>query len=757
MKTLAGSLVLASAMLLGAGAARAQSTARLEQALEQTIVSTPSRSSEPARIAPATSSVITAEDLRRHGIRTLDEAIDYASLGMVTQNPLHAVEVGARGVLLTADYGNHVLLQVDGHALNEPWNGTAYFERGAGIPIEVVDHIEISLGPGSVMYGSSAMLGVINIVTKRAEDHAGLNVLGEGEIALPTDAGGALRGPSFGSGYTSDLGGGYRVGAGGGHEFTLFGLPAQFVLQAEYYAQHGPALEYAPQFYGEDAITGEPKRFSPGAPTGIWGGKVDDAYFARVPVAYGKLSIGEFDAAARVGMYERGTPHHDSLIADSGNFDDSSNRERDRFLNLDLAYRIPLSSLASTRIRAYADFNHYHWSNRSAAAEDCLPGQNEGCLRLLDGRGRILGGELQTRIDWFESGQVVTLAGIDARTRGVESRFVFEDAATGAPARVPGGDYDRSDELVAPYLQQTLRPASWLDLNLGLRGDFDSRFGSRASPRSAAAISPWEGGTLKAIYAEAFRAPTAYELLYSEPNVELPAPDLQPETVRSVEGSIEQTFGTQRVLFGVFRSWWSNMVQLAVLSEEELAAAIAQGQLAPDTEEAYQYRNTARIDNFGYNAAYEGVLLQRRLRYALNLTSAYTLIDRGDGSEPQVPTVGPQIFGNARVSYDLGDPLPTLALATRFYGSRPADRAFDGGFSEPPHAPGSLELRATVSGPVPALNGLSYRASATYATAGRGPYVVGPNQYAADETTRAELSPKPRLGGFVALEYRFMP
>src|SRR5690606_22010989 len=145
-------------------------------------------------------------------------------------------------------------------------------------------------------------------------------------------------------------------------------------------------------------------------------------------------------------------------------------------------------------------------------------------------------------------------------------------------------------------------------------------FGSRASPRTAAALQPWSGGTFKAIYAEAFRAPTAYELLYSEPDTELAAPDLKPETVRSVEASFEQSFGTQRILFGVFRSWWSNMVQLATLSDDELAAAIGSGQLSPGTEEAYQYRNTAQIDNFGYNASWEGSLVQRRLRYALNLT-----------------------------------------------------------------------------------------------------------------------------------------
>lgn len=729
----------------------------LEQALEQTIVTTPSRSSQPSRVAPATSSVITAEDLQRHGIRSLDEAINFASLGMVTQNPQHAVEIGARGVLLTGDYGNHVLLLVDGHMLNEPWNGTAYFERGAGVPMELVDHIEVSLGPGSVMYGSNAMLGVINVVTKRAKDYPGVRLIGEGELGFPANASGDLRGPSFGSSYLGALGTGYRIGGGAGYELRLLDMPAELVVQAEYYASRGPTLSYRPQFYGDDGVTGEPKRFSPNSPTGVWGGKVDEAFYTRVPTAYLKLTLGRLEAKARIGMYERGDPHLDSLIGDSGNFDDASNFERDRFLNLDLSYRIPISDVASASIRFYSDFNHYHWSNTSAAAEDCLPGQLQGCERRLDGNGRTFGTELQTSVDWFEDGRLTTLAGVDARFRQTFSRYAFEDAATGIEARVPGNDFDRDDGLVAPYLQQSVHPTTWLDFNLGIRGDFDSRFGSRASPRGAAAVSPWSGGTLKAIYAEAFRAPTAYELLFSDPDAQVRAGELQPETVRSIEGSIEQTFGTQRILFGVFQSRWSNMVQLGTLSDEEVANAIAAGELSDGVEGAGQYRNVARVDNYGYNASYEGMALDRRLRYTLNVTGAYTRIDVGDGTPPRVPTVGPQLFGNARISYDLGAPLPTLALAAHGFGSRPADRAFDGGFTEKPYASAGLELRATISGPVPGVEGLRYRASTTYATAKKGAYVVGPNLYAADETTRAELSPVSRLTGFVGLEYQLLP
>jgi iron complex outermembrane receptor protein len=72
----------------------------LEALMEQSIVSTPSKSAESSSTAPATSSVITAEELRAHGLRSLNEAINYASLGMITTTAEHAVEIGARDYLL---------------------------------------------------------------------------------------------------------------------------------------------------------------------------------------------------------------------------------------------------------------------------------------------------------------------------------------------------------------------------------------------------------------------------------------------------------------------------------------------------------------------------------------------------------------------------------------------------------------------------------------------------------------------------------
>src|SRR6185436_7034957 len=136
---LAPSLTLCAVALPWAGLARADDAADLAGLLAEPVVSGASKSAEVASDAPATTSVLTASDMRRYGIRSLAEAIDFLGMGVVTQDPLHSVEAGSRGVLLTGDFGDHFLVVVDGHVLKEPWNGTAYYEQGLALPLELID------------------------------------------------------------------------------------------------------------------------------------------------------------------------------------------------------------------------------------------------------------------------------------------------------------------------------------------------------------------------------------------------------------------------------------------------------------------------------------------------------------------------------------------------------------------------------------------------------------------------------------------
>jgi outer membrane receptor for ferrienterochelin and colicins len=722
-------LAVALGGLFSASTAYADDESELEGLLTENVVSGASRTEELARAAPATTSAITAADIKRYGIRSLDEAIDFLGMGLVTQNPLHSVEVGGRGVLLTADYGNHVLLVVDGHVFNEPWTGTAYFEQGAGIPIELIDHIELVLGPGSVLYGGNAMLGVVNVVTKRASGYRGVHLIAEGSASPEQGRGGAFT--SFAPG---DLGGTYRLAAGLGHEFTLFGKSAELTTQVELYGQNGPSFAWGPQSaVNED---GSPKNFGPKAPLGVWGGRTYQQYTTSVPAAYARLAVGDLTLTARAASYTRRTPYLNLLTGLPSDFDEPRTFERDRFLSIDAQYRFRASSKLSGFVRAYGDGYEYLMNSHVSQGSDCLTPAAGGCTDMQNGFSRWAGAELQTTYDWTGQQRLTTMVGVDGRVREVGS-VSTTTADTGELVGVLGSR--RVTEVAAAaYLQQNWRPIDILHLNAGARFDSDPRGGDRLSPRLAAAVDPWHGGVLKLIYSEAFRAPSFYEAFFETKDLH-PSPDIKSEVVKSVEATLEQRAGQHRFLMGLFRSWWSGMISIEQLEDG-----------------TYQYRNNANVDNYGYNARAEGAFGD--LRYGLSVTGAHSR-RVSDTDSLELP-VAPQLFGNARLSYDLPHAWPTVAVAATFVGKRPSDRVFDPTFASPAYAPAASQIRLTLSERVPGIDGLSYRLGATFVTASRSAYVAGPLQVApADTPVRrdAELAPINRLSVFGTLQYDFSP
>jgi outer membrane receptor protein involved in Fe transport len=366
---------------------------------------------------------------------------------------------------------------------------------------------------------------------------------------------------------------------------------------------------------------------------------------------------------------------------------------------------------------------------------------------------RWAGLEEQVTLDWRHDASLVTMVGADGRVRRAGSELDVVDAVTGDN---PGslGRVRRTEGALGVYAQQTARPTGRLDLNVGARLDADQRFGTHLSPRLAVAFRPWGGGTLKAIYAEAFRAPTLYEIAYLDPSGQVAAPNLNPEVVRSVEVQLTQRSGADRFLVGGFRSWWRGLVSLEQLSPDEVAAAIAKGQLSPGVTSAVQYRNVSSISDVGVNGSYDGTRLGGRLRFGANLTVAQARRSQPDGTSVDL-TVTPKVFGNARVSYRLPGRLPVVGLAVLFLGERLADRANDGMFTPTPRAPAQVEARLTLSGDVPGVAGLSYRVSADAALASRNPYVVGPMQAGTPQQPGAELSPVDRFRAAIGLAYRF--
>jgi iron complex outermembrane receptor protein len=102
------------------------------------------------------------------------------------------------------------------------------------------------------------------------------------------------------------------------------------------------------------------------------------------------------------------------------------------------------------------------------------------------------------------------------------------------------------------YLQNSTQVLSNVSLALAARADHHSQVGWIFTPRLAAVYNPWAGGTLKALYGEAFRAPTTYELYYEEPGVQRASPGLKHERSRTWEISVEQRLSPILMLYSSY-------------------------------------------------------------------------------------------------------------------------------------------------------------------------------------------------------------
>lgn len=725
---------VAAATLLLARAAAADDTSDLEGTLDTPVTTTASHAAETTASAPATVTVITAEDLRRYGILSLDQALDFLSLGVTTGNPLHQVDVGARGVLLTKDQGNHFLLLVNGHAMNEPLFGSARFERGLGISLEEVDRIEVMLGPSSVLYGSYAMLGVINVITKRAKDYAGPHAVLEAEPGKS-----------------------WRGAAGLGLVFGLLGKPAELVVQLDGYRQYGPSFTLGPQDAGLDLASGQPIRWSrDGSKRGLWGGLAENQHYATVPGLHLRLVRGGTELNVFASSYLRAWPYFDARTRGATTFDDPDNWERDRSLRVDLSHRLVLSQVTTLFARLYADGWDHLQNGIDARAGGCVFTGTSTCHNVAAGRARWGGVELRGTFDWLHDGAYVTTVGVDGRRMSVGHKYDTFDLDTGKALVSSTSVIDARDTTLGAYLQQAFRPGPRVDGNVGARLDVGQEYRPVVSPRAALGVSLWKGGVLKAIYAEAFRAPTWYERGARELGV-AGAGELSPERVRAVEANLEHRFGTHRLFFGAFFSRFRDLIAPHVLTREEILDLAARGQIDALRGRVWrQYRNVDTIDSWGGELGLEGSFFRGALRYGLDATSALAHREGSSASDAVTLPVAPHLFGNARLSWAFGGDLPTVALAGRYLAARPADRAYDGGFAPMPMAPAFVELRLTVTGRIPWVPGLSYRVGAAWASADKGPYVVGPIQSVKDGPT-PELVPMDRFRTFVGLRYDLEP
>lgn len=140
------------------------------QELANLPVTSVSKKPEPLADAPAAVYVITNDDIRRAGVRTLMGALRLAPNLQVAGANNQTWAIGARGN--NASTTDKMLVLIDGRIVYSPlFSGT--FWDAQSVMLEDIDRIEVISGPGGTLWGTNAVNGVINIITRKAQDSMG--------------------------------------------------------------------------------------------------------------------------------------------------------------------------------------------------------------------------------------------------------------------------------------------------------------------------------------------------------------------------------------------------------------------------------------------------------------------------------------------------------------------------------------------------------------------------------------------------------
>jgi iron complex outermembrane receptor protein len=161
--------------LLGRAAATAGPTAdRLTdlslEDLSNIQITSVSKRAERLSDAPASVFVITADDIRRSGATSLPEALRLAPNLQVARAGANGWAISSRG--FNSASANKLLVLIDGRSVYSPLFSGVFWDV-QDVMLEDVERIEVISGPGGTLWGVNAVNGVVNVITKSADQTRG--------------------------------------------------------------------------------------------------------------------------------------------------------------------------------------------------------------------------------------------------------------------------------------------------------------------------------------------------------------------------------------------------------------------------------------------------------------------------------------------------------------------------------------------------------------------------------------------------------
>lgn len=471
------------------------------------VVSIATGSTQPIARAPAVATVITAAQIGEMGATDLDQVLEtvpglhVASFYQV-YNPIYVI----RGIY--SDTNPQVLLLVNGIPITNLYQGNRNQIWG-GMPVNSISRIEVIRGPGSALYGADAYAGVINIITKDANDIQGTVV-----------------GARLGSYESKDI---WLL-----HGDSYRGTDISYSLEYGVTDGQRRTIDTDAQTSLDTTFTGAPFFAAPAslAPSPVNLGR---------KYLEGRIDVSRDDWQIRIGYQGRYDVETGAGVAQSL---DPAGTNKSTRLNADISYNIK-------DIKDWDSIFQFSYFDTSAQSDLVLypPGAFAGAFPDgLIGSPYVFERHARFGVSTFYTG----LQGHRLRFgAGINYGDLYKVNETKNFSFGPGGIVPLGSIVdvsnASPFIRTKTRTNSYLfaqdewafahdwALTAGMRYDNYSDFGNTTNPRVAVVWQTDYNLTSKLLYGRAFRAPSFAELYNINNPVALGNPSLKPETIDTVE------------------------------------------------------------------------------------------------------------------------------------------------------------------------------------------------------------------------------
>ena len=432
-------------------------------------VAAASRFTENIDDAPSSVTVIDGQELRAFGYPTVAEALR-GTRGIALSYDRVYASAAIRGLGDPRDYNNRLLVLQDGTVMNDNILAASFIGSDSRADLEDVDRIEVVRGPGSLVYGTGARSGVVNLVPRGKEEENSV-----------------------------------QVGAGT-YENSVIHARAGVHLNFNKSKTAGMAASVSgARSDGIDLVV-EP-RAAPG--TTATAHQVD--YFRSIGTT-ARVWAGPFTAQ----LFFHSRDQHVTTGPYGILFDDVRTSYKDERLMGEVRAEPKINDKFEILARVYAQHYAYHGAYFYEPGKEGYNEDYSGTWIGAEARGVItptpslrltVGGEAQGDPE----ANMVGCGNYKANGNKCPPVELDKDGVIIGDSYL---DVKQSYTTGAVYGLGDWEAAKWVRLSAGVRGDFSSLLTPQIVARGAIILKPWTGSVIKIMGGNAFRRPSIFERYY---------------------------------------------------------------------------------------------------------------------------------------------------------------------------------------------------------------------------------------------------